>query len=126
VPFFVLVDGEKSRVSWRAILLIQVELGDGFGGLSCSPGVGSSRPGHWDGREESRLAGLGKAREASAKSKAKSANEAYADLFPVVSEMKAKGLSLRDMAVRLNADGHTTRHGKPWNPVQVARVLERA
>jgi DNA invertase Pin-like site-specific DNA recombinase len=88
--------------------------------------LGSSRPGHWAGREASRLAGLERAREASAKSKAKAATEAYADLFPLVSEMKEQGLSLRDMAGRLNAEGHSTRRGKPWNPVQVARVLERA
>jgi hypothetical protein len=40
--------------------------------------------------------------------------------------MKAEGLSLRAIAERLNAEGHTTRRGKPWNPVQVTRVLERA
>jgi DNA invertase Pin-like site-specific DNA recombinase len=54
------------------------------------------------------------------------ADEAYSDLFPVLVEMKANGLSLRDMAGKLNQDGHTTRRGHPWNPVQVSRVLERA
>ena len=43
-----------------------------------------------------------------------------------LADMKAQGLSLRDMAAKLNADGHTTRRGKPWNPVQVSRVLERS
>jgi hypothetical protein len=37
----------------------------------------------------------------------------------------AEGLSLREIAARLNADGHTTRRGKLWNPVQVARVLKQ-
>ena len=37
-----------------------------------------------------------------------------------------RGLSLRDIASKLNAEGHTTRRGRPWNPVQVARVLKRA
>ena len=36
---------------------------------------------------------------------------------------KAEGLSLRAIAAKLNAEGHTTRRGRPWNPVQVARVL---
>ena len=27
---------------------------------------------------------------------------------------------------KLNADGHTTRRGRPWNPTQVKRVLDRA
>jgi len=42
-----------------------------------------------------------------------------------MAKMKANGLSLREIAGRLNADGHTTRRGKPWNQVQVNRVLER-
>jgi DNA invertase Pin-like site-specific DNA recombinase len=54
------------------------------------------------------------------------AREAYTDLLPMLAELKANGLSLRDIAQKLNADGQTTRRGKPWNPVQVSRVLERA
>jgi DNA invertase Pin-like site-specific DNA recombinase len=54
------------------------------------------------------------------------ATEAYSDLIPMVKAMKAEGLSLRAIAERLNAEGHTTRRGKPWNQVQVSRVLERA
>ena len=52
--------------------------------------------------------------------------EAYADLLPIMHGLKAEGLSLRDIAAKLNGDGYTTRTGKPWNPVQVSRVLERA
>jgi hypothetical protein len=51
------------------------------------------------------------------------ADEAYADLAPIVAELRAEGLSLRAIADRLNAEGYTTRHGKPGNPVQGARVL---
>ena len=35
------------------------------------------------------------------------------------------GKSLRETARQLNEAGHTTRTGKPWGPVQVARLLER-
>ena len=56
---------------------------------------------------------------------AEAADEAYADLLPIVGELRAKGLSLQAIADDLNAQGHTTRRGKPWNPVQVSRVLER-
>jgi len=35
-------------------------------------------------------------------------------------------MTLAAIADKLNAEGHTTRRGRPWNPVQVARVLERA
>lgn len=53
------------------------------------------------------------------------AKEAYAELLPIMTRMKAPGLSLPDIAEKLNAKGHTTRRGKPWNPMQVARVLGR-
>jgi DNA invertase Pin-like site-specific DNA recombinase len=54
------------------------------------------------------------------------ADEAYADLASIVAELRAEGLSLRQIANRLNQDGHTTRRGRPWNATQVARVLARA
>jgi hypothetical protein len=49
----------------------------------------------------------------------------YTDLVPVVTRLKAEGLSLRQVAGRLNAEGHTTRRGRPWNATQVRRVLAR-
>lgn len=51
------------------------------------------------------------------------ASAAYADLAPAIAAMRAEGQSLRAIAERLNADGHTTRRGKAWNQVQVTRVL---
>jgi Recombinase len=86
----------------------------------------AARPGHWDGREDARLAGLEKARGVAVKVRQAKAAEAYTDLLPSVTALKAEGLSLRAIAERLNADGHTTRRGRPWNPVQVSRVLEHA
>ena len=88
--------------------------------------LGSARPGHWDGREDARQAGLAKARGMAVKVRQAKAAEAYTDLLPSVTALKAEGLSLRDIAAKLNADGHTTRRGRPWNPVQVSRVLEHA
>jgi DNA invertase Pin-like site-specific DNA recombinase len=55
----------------------------------------------------------------------KAANEAYTDLLPAIQEMKAQGMTLLAIAQKLNEEGHTTRRGKPWNHVQVSRVLER-
>ncbi len=54
------------------------------------------------------------------------ADMAYADLVPVVTQLRAEGLSHRRIADRLNEEGHVTRTGKPWSGVQVGRVLERA
>jgi DNA invertase Pin-like site-specific DNA recombinase len=53
------------------------------------------------------------------------ADEAYADLKPSMLEWRSEGLSLREIASKLNSEGHTTRRGKPWNAMQVKRVLER-
>jgi DNA invertase Pin-like site-specific DNA recombinase len=88
--------------------------------------LGSARPGHWQGREEQRLAGLEKARAVAVKVKQQKTAEAYTDLLPIVQELHAEGLSLRQIGARLDADGHTTLRGRPWNPVQVSRLLERA
>ncbi len=87
--------------------------------------LGSARPGHWDGREKARLEGLAKARTAAAVDRTERATEAYADLCPSMIDMRAKGMTLAAIAEHLNSEGHTTRRGKPWNPVQVSRVLER-
>lgn len=54
------------------------------------------------------------------------ARDAYADVTPLVLELRGRGLSQRAIADRLNLDGHATRRGKPWNQVQVKRVLDRA
>ena len=51
--------------------------------------------------------------------------DAYADLAPLMRELRAAGMTLRAIAERLDGEGHTTRTGKPWNPVQVGRVLGR-
>ena len=64
-------------------------------------------------------------RQRSAEARAKAATEAYADLRPSVAALRDKGLSLQAIAGELNSQGHTTRRGRPWNPVQVARVLAR-
>jgi DNA invertase Pin-like site-specific DNA recombinase len=84
-----------------------------------------ARPGHWEGREGARLAGARMGAKIAGKVVSARAREAYSDLMPEVSRLHAERLSLRGIAGRLNAEGHTTRRGRPWNPVQVARVLER-
>lgn len=88
--------------------------------------LGSARPGHWDGREDARLTGARRGAVAAAEARADLADEAYVDLLPMLKSMQADGLSLRGMADKLNAEGHKTRRGRPWNPVQVSRVLARS
>ncbi len=63
-----------------------------------------------------------------AKGNAKQRQEAvtmYADLAPLMAELRQAGRSLAEIAAALNDEGHTTRQGKAWNKVQVGRVLRR-
>jgi DNA invertase Pin-like site-specific DNA recombinase len=67
-----------------------------------------------------------KGRESASRAIRTKARMAYEDLAPMLAELKAGGRSLRQIAATLNEEGHTTRRGKPWNPMQVARVMRRA
>jgi DNA invertase Pin-like site-specific DNA recombinase len=87
--------------------------------------LGSSRPGHWEGREEARQRGAVAGAALAAEARSRAAVEAYADLLPAMEKARGDGLSLQAIADKLNAEGHATRRGRPWNPVQVARVLQR-
>jgi DNA invertase Pin-like site-specific DNA recombinase len=88
--------------------------------------LGSSRPGHWKGREDRRLIGAANGGKAAAKVHRQAAQQAYLDLLPTMTELRNQGSSLQAIADTLNTQGHRTRQGKPWNPMQVSRVLERS
>ena len=60
---------------------------------------------------------------ASAVKRSIQAQAAYADLGPMIAGWRAEGMGIRAISRRLNAEGSVTRNGKPWNPVQVSRVL---
>jgi DNA invertase Pin-like site-specific DNA recombinase len=62
---------------------------------------------------------------AAAAARSREAREAYRHLEPVMRQLRADGLSLEAIAVRLNELGHRTRNGCAWNPGQVGRVLGR-
>jgi hypothetical protein len=63
---------------------------------------------------------------ASAKVRAAAAAAAYDDLLETMRSLRADGQSLRKIASHLNDGGQMTRNQRPWTPVQVARVLNRA
>jgi DNA invertase Pin-like site-specific DNA recombinase len=52
--------------------------------------------------------------------------EIYEDLAPFVADLRSTGFSLRQIAQRLNAEGHSTRNDRPWSAPQVLRLLQRA
>jgi Recombinase len=54
------------------------------------------------------------------------ATEDYADLLPMLRELRAEGRSLASVALYLNACHETTRTGAAWSKAQVKRVLDRA
>ena len=88
--------------------------------------LGSARPGHWKGREHLRQAAIRKAVTVATEVRAKDTAEAYRDIAPLMREFRDSGKSFQAIANELNSQGYVTRRGKPWNPMQVQRVLKRA
>lgn len=85
--------------------------------------LGSNRPGHWEGREHLRQAGLKKASKAAALANHRHKVEVYADLIPLIKDLRSQGITLQAIAAKLTELGHETRRGKAWNHVQVLRLL---
>jgi hypothetical protein len=52
-------------------------------------------------------------------------HRAFSTTKPAIADLRSKGHSLQAIADELNAQGQTTRSGKPWNRMQVSRVLKR-
>jgi len=69
---------------------------------------------------------MAKGRQLAAVARHEKAVAAYADLVPVMREMRDRGMTYRAIAGELTAQGYTTRRGKVWNHIQVRLVLERA
>jgi DNA invertase Pin-like site-specific DNA recombinase len=84
--------------------------------------LGASLPQCRNLTPEGRVKGL----DRSAKVRRAKAVEAYSDLAEYMQGLRGQGLTLLAIAEMLEEDGHTTRRGKPWNAVQVKRVLNRA
>jgi DNA invertase Pin-like site-specific DNA recombinase len=87
--------------------------------------LGSARPGHWKGREHKRIAGAAKARAAAAAAHTSASEPVYSEVRPIILEMRDRNESLRAIADRLNAEGHSTLRGDKWNKMQVSRLLSR-
>jgi len=110
-------EDEAERISARTKAALQAAKARGVK-------LGSARPGHWKGHEKARLDGLARGRVVAAKVASKAATEAYSDLAPLMAQWRTEGMTLTGIASKLNSEGHQTRRGRPWNPVQVARVLQ--
>ena len=87
--------------------------------------LGSSRQGHWEGREERRLEGARKGAKVAGERHTENARAAYVDILPLIRELREGGSTWREIAGRLSDMGHTTRRGCPWNGSQVMRVFNQ-
>lgn len=56
----------------------------------------------------------------------KQASEAYAELLPMMQELRTNGATLQAIADKLNTDGYTTRRGKKFSSQQVLNLLNRS
>jgi DNA invertase Pin-like site-specific DNA recombinase len=86
--------------------------------------LGSSRPGHWRGREVARQAGAAKGSQVAKAKREVLAGPLYAEVLPVIRGWREAGGSLQEIADDLNGRGFCTMRGQPWNRVQVRRLLK--
>lgn len=86
--------------------------------------LGSARPGHWEGREDKRLAGASKARQKARANRLAASAPIYEAAAAVVRPMVDEGATLQEMADELNGKGLTTPRGAAWGPVQVSRLIK--
>jgi DNA invertase Pin-like site-specific DNA recombinase len=64
-------------------------------------------------------------RASSARVRTAAARDAYADVEPIVKQLRNDGRSLAEIAAELNAKGIRSRTGKPICKVKVKRILDR-
>lgn len=110
-------EDEAERISARTKAALEAAKARGVA-------LGSARLGHWDGREERRTAGAHAGGEAARKKWADQGRDVYGPVLATARRMHAAGDSLQAIADALNAAGHTTMRGLPWNKVQVSRLIK--
>ncbi len=85
--------------------------------------LGSSRPGHWEGREHRR--GTKRAIAAAAKKKKARTRNTYAFLMPEIKARRERGETLPEIVDWLNQQRHTTTAGRPFTQTAVWRLIDR-
>ena len=86
--------------------------------------LGSSRVGHWEGREHLRAKGQQAATAVAAAKRHELRADTFAAAMPIATKLAADGSSLRHIADTLNAAGITTSRGNAWKAEQVKRMLK--
>lgn len=84
--------------------------------------LGSSRPGHWEGREDRRLAGARAGTVAAATARRNAATIENAMVLEIITKMRAEKNTWQSISDELNIQGHVTRRGNIWTPAGVCQL----
>lgn len=107
-------ENEAKAISDRTIVALQAARERGTA-------LGASNPNSRNLTHAARKKGA----KAAGKAAKANADAAYADVAPLIVELREEGLTLAQIAARLNEEGYTLRSDKPWNHIQVMRILKR-
>lgn len=88
--------------------------------------LGSSRPGHWRGREERRLAGARRGMKRAAEVRTQAARQHNSMAVAEALRLRKTGMSWMDVAAELNARGLVTRRGNQWSKSSVFMAVKAA
>lgn len=88
--------------------------------------LGSSRPGHWSGREEARLAGSRKGVRRAAELRTIAARRHNSMAVETALKLREAGKSWQDIASELNARGLVTRRGNAWSKSSLFTAVKAA
>ena len=99
-------------------------------GKSAGVKLGSSREGHWEGREDRRREGTRKglslAVKAASEARKKKADDAYRGLLSRIVKMRdEEKLTLGEIAKQMNAEGRETSRHMPFTATVICRLLKR-
>ena len=87
--------------------------------------LGSSRPGHWKGREDRRQLGAKRGTVAAAKARTAKAAEHNQLVLTIIAKMRAAGSTWQSIADELTVQGHETPRGKVWSAQGVFQLAKQ-
>lgn len=88
--------------------------------------LGSSRPGHWKGMEEKRLAGSRRGVRRAAEARTQAARQHNSLAVSEALRLRKAGLSWMEVAEELNRRGLVTRRGNSWSKSSVFTAVKAA
>ena len=88
--------------------------------------LGSSRPGHWRGREERRLAGSKRGVKRAAELRTQAARQHNGMAVAEALRLRREGMSWMEIATVLNESGLVTRRGNTWSKSSVFMAVKAA